>query len=113
MPSLPTWNTSPLGSSTGAAEPRSWSVSLSDFQVTGVKLSSSDIVGLSLRTLSELSGVDPVAALPVETHTLPWASMTGAAPPIHTAPWLSPGRSATVKVEGVEPSSGAETTSPW
>ncbi len=46
------------------------------------------------------------------THTLPWASTEGAAPPIHTAPWLSPAGEATSKVEGAEPSSGAETTHP-
>ena len=53
------------------------------------------------------------ALLPVATQTLPWASMEGAAPPIHTAPWLSPGWLATVYTDGAEPSSGAETTRPW
>ena len=63
--------------------------------------------------LSKGSVGSPKAPLPVVIQTLPAASMTGAPPPIHTAPWLSPGRSETTKVFTGPPPSGAETTRPW
>ncbi len=49
---------------------------------------------------------------PVVTQMLPVASTTGAAPPIHTAPWSWPAAASTVKISGVPPASGTAITRP-
>ena len=112
---LPTWKTSPFGSSAGARRAEVLVVGV--VAVPGGR--GEGVEQLHGRTqldhtVAVVVGGRPVAALlPVATQTSPWASMTGAAPPIHTAPWLSPGWSATTNVDGAEPSSGAEITRPW
>ncbi len=50
--------------------------------------------------------------LPAVTQMFPLWSMTGAAPPIQTAPWSSPGAPSTAKSSGVPPVSATETTHP-
>src|SRR5580698_7405686 len=91
------------------------SLALSDGQLVGAKYCSRRPVDVSSSTesLSSYGFVELYTdPLPTLTHTSPFASTTGAAPPIHTAPWLSPARLSTVKIAGLEPPSATEMTRP-
>ena len=114
MRDLPARRTCPSANSTGAVV-MSRSFALSDAQLDGAKNCSSRPVGVSSSTESLSSYAWPGSCtepFPTLTHTLPRASTTGAAPPIQTAPWLSPARSSTVKMAGLEPPSSTEITRP-
>src|ERR1035437_3109747 len=91
------------------------SFALSEVHEDGAKYCSSLPVAVSSSTESLSSYAGPELCtdpLPTLTHTLPFASTTGAAPPIQIAPWLSPARLSTVKMAGLEPLSFTETTRP-
>src|SRR5215472_7408840 len=109
FPDTTTW---PSGSNAGALD-RSKSRALSDGHDEGAKNWTRESAGESSRTesLSSYAWLDDVTEpLPTETQMLPAASITGAAPPIHTAPWLSPGPESTPKLAGVPPASGMAIT---
>ncbi len=112
---LPTWNTSPLGSSAGAVEPRSASPALSWYQSVGANVveqlhgraqlehAVAVVVGVAGTVAGAVAGRHPDVALGVDrrggaSHPHRALAVAGRRPP---------------EMDGVEPSSGAETTSPW